>query len=138
MAPVPGSSEQTMPEMETYWTLEKSAKTPVPASSVTFEGKEWSGYLDMTGWEGLGVLKLNSADRHVAGAGRDGLLRDGEVEFDHRRVCRPVGGSLALLLGVHRVEGQQRLVVPVEVDGTQEDLDVQRLRAADDLDVGVR
>lgn len=40
MAPVPGSSEQTMPEMEMYWTLEKSAKTPVPASSVTFEGKE--------------------------------------------------------------------------------------------------
>lgn len=87
---------------------------------------------------GLGYFKAESTDRHVAGAGRDGLLRDGEVEFDHRRVCRPVGSAFALLLGVHRVEGQQRLVVPVEVDGTQEDLEVQRLRAADDLDVGVR
>lgn len=41
MAPVPGSFEQTMPEMDTYWTLEKSANTPVPASSVTFEDKDF-------------------------------------------------------------------------------------------------
>jgi len=70
-----------------------------------------------------------------AGASGDRLVCDGDVEFDNRRVCRPVSGAFTLLFEVLRVEGQQRLVVSVEIDGTQEDLEVHRLRSTKYLDV---
>lgn len=72
---------------------------------------------------------------HGVGADRNGLFCNGEVEFDHGRVHAPVGHPFALLLGVLRVEGQKGLVVAVEVDGTQEDLQVDPLGATRHLDV---
>lgn len=75
------------------------------------------------------------AYRHGAGAVGNGLFCDGEVEFDHGRVHTPVGRPFALLLGVLGVEGQKGLVVAVEVDGTQEDLQVDHLGATRHLDV---
>lgn len=78
-----------------------------------------------------------STYRHGVGADGNGLLRDGEVELDDGRVGGPVGGPFALRLGVLGVEGHQRLVVPVEIDGTQEDLQIHPLCSTRHLDVCV-
>lgn len=118
-----------MPETVTCWTVEKSAKTPVPAASVTFKKKQ------IGGGAGNEASHIQPTYHHVAGACRDAVLCDGEIEFEERRVGRPVRSPFALLFGMHRVEGQQRLVVSVKVDGTQEDVENHRLGAAHDLDV---
>lgn len=75
--------------------------------------------------------------RHGAGADSDGLFCDGEIELDDGRVGAPVGRPFALWFGVLGVEGQKGLVVSVEIDGTQEDLQVYSLGATRHLDVCV-
>lgn len=69
------------------------------------------------------------------GARRDSPLCDGEIEFNNRRVRHPVSSPFTLVFGVLWVEGQQWLVVSIEIDGTQEDLQVHYLRSTVHLDV---
>ena len=83
------------------------------------------------------VSRTRSLYHHGAGADGNGFFCDGDVEFDNGRVHAPVGRPFALLFGVLGVEGQERLVVAVEIDGTQEDLQVDPLGATRHLDVGV-
>lgn len=72
------------------------------------------------GWGGGHAVSGPNAQtyRHGVGAHSNGLFRDGEIEFENGWVDIPVRGPFALLLGVLGVERQERLVVPVEIDGT--------------------
>lgn len=48
----------------------------------------------------LWVCQASITYCHLAGAGSDALLGDGEFEFDNRWVCRPVWSPFALVFGV--------------------------------------